>query len=64
LIEPVLPEGCLPDDEFPEDPYPGAVPDCSFVHLDGHSHPLRPDPTALAGWRVGSVYVDEALHRR
>ncbi len=48
----------LPDHEYPEDPYPGAVPDCSFVQLDGHSHPLRPDPTALAGWRIAEQDLD------
>ncbi len=40
------------DAEYPADPYPGAVPDCSFVHADGVGYRLRPDPTAFAGWRV------------
>lgn len=53
----------LPDRDHPEDPYPGAVPDCSFVHLDEHSHPLRPDPTATAGWRVGAEDLDAWLAR-
>jgi gamma-glutamylcyclotransferase (GGCT)/AIG2-like uncharacterized protein YtfP len=39
----------VPDADFPADPYPGAVPPFSFVHLDEHSHPL----TAAAGWHVG-----------
>lgn len=47
--------GVLPDRDYPADPYPGAVPDCSFVHLDELSHPVRPDPTATTGWRVGDL---------
>lgn len=43
----------LPDRDYPADPYPGAVPDCSFVHLDQHSHRIHPDRTAAAGWSVG-----------
>lgn len=54
----------LPDREFPADPYPGAVPRCSFVHLDELSHPLRPDRTALAGWRVGTTDLDDWLTER
>jgi gamma-glutamylcyclotransferase (GGCT)/AIG2-like uncharacterized protein YtfP len=42
----------FPDAEYPADPYPGASPDCSFVHLDGVGHRLEPDPTRHAGWRV------------
>jgi gamma-glutamylcyclotransferase (GGCT)/AIG2-like uncharacterized protein YtfP len=38
-----------PDADFPADPYPGAVPPFSFVHLDEHSHPLTFDGC----WRVG-----------
>jgi gamma-glutamylcyclotransferase (GGCT)/AIG2-like uncharacterized protein YtfP len=46
----------VPDAEFPADPYPGAVPPFSFVHLDdvqigGHSHPLTFDVC----WRVGGA---------
>lgn len=37
---------------YPEDPYPGARPDCSFVQLDGMCYPLVPDTTAPSGWRV------------
>jgi gamma-glutamylcyclotransferase (GGCT)/AIG2-like uncharacterized protein YtfP len=49
-----VPEGPFPDTAFhdsgfPADPYPGAVPPFSFVHLDERSHPL----TAAAGWHVG-----------
>lgn len=61
LEDPALPDPALPDSDFPEDPYPGALPDCSFVHLDERSHPLRPDRTALAGWRVGAVDLDDWL---
>ena len=39
----------VPDSDFPADPYPGAVPPFSFVHLDEHSHPLTFDVC----WRVG-----------
>jgi gamma-glutamylcyclotransferase (GGCT)/AIG2-like uncharacterized protein YtfP len=42
----------FPDAAYPADPYPGASPDCSFVHLDGVAHRLEPDPTRYAGWRV------------
>ena len=39
------------DAEFPADPYPGAVPPFSFVHLDECSHPLTFDVC----WRVGGA---------
>lgn len=48
-----------PDSAFPADPYPGAVPDCSFVHVDGTVHELVPGP-----WRVGDVPLDEWLAAR
>lgn len=48
-----------PDEEFPADPYPGAVPPGSFVHVDERAHPLHPDPRA--GWRVGPVPLDDWL---
>jgi gamma-glutamylcyclotransferase (GGCT)/AIG2-like uncharacterized protein YtfP len=51
--------GVLPDRDYPADPYPGAVPDCSFVHLDEVSHPARPDRTTPAGWRVGAEDLDD-----
>ena len=42
------------DSAFPADPYPGAVPPTSFVHVDGHSRELTPDGlvagTALDDW--------------
>lgn len=53
--------GVLPDSDYPADPYPGAVPDCSFVHLDERSHPLRPDRAAPSGWRVDGDDLDEWL---
>jgi len=43
------------DADYPADPYPGASPDCSFVHLDGVGHPLTPDPTRYSGWRLGTA---------
>lgn len=43
-----------PDTDFPADPYPGAVPPFSFVHLDGRSRPLVHD----RGWRVGGAGLD------
>jgi len=50
--------GVLPDRDYPADPYPGAVPGCSFVHLDGFSHPIHPDHTTPAGWRVSNTDLD------
>ncbi|SDJ93945.1 hypothetical protein SAMN04487820_10365 [Actinopolyspora mzabensis] len=38
--------------DYPEHPYPGTRPDCSFVHLDGVGYPLLPDSTTDSGWRV------------
>jgi len=55
---------CLRDTDYPADPYPGGVPECSFVHLDEASYPLRPDPSALAAWRVGAVDLDDWLAER
>lgn len=40
------------DRDYPAAPYPGARPDRSFVHDRATGHPLRPDHTALAGWRT------------
>lgn len=48
-----------PDADFPADPYPGAVPPSSFVHVDEVSYPLRPDPRA--GWLLGDVPLDTWL---
>lgn len=49
----------LPDTSFPADPYPGAVPDLSFAHVDGESHLLHPDPRH--GWTTGGVPLDTWL---
>jgi gamma-glutamylcyclotransferase (GGCT)/AIG2-like uncharacterized protein YtfP len=46
--------GARPDEEFPADPYPGASPPWSFVHLDGLSRTVTPDPAAHAGWSVAA----------
>lgn len=46
------------DADFPADPYPGAVPPCSFVHLDAVAHRLDPDPAAPGGWSVGGTDLD------
>jgi gamma-glutamylcyclotransferase (GGCT)/AIG2-like uncharacterized protein YtfP len=40
------------DTEFPADPYPGAVPPVSFVHVDGVSWPLRSGPWRVCGQRL------------
>jgi gamma-glutamylcyclotransferase (GGCT)/AIG2-like uncharacterized protein YtfP len=46
------------DADYPAAPYPGRVPACSFVHLDAVGWPLRPDPSAPSGWRVGPGDAD------
>jgi gamma-glutamylcyclotransferase (GGCT)/AIG2-like uncharacterized protein YtfP len=50
------------DGDYPELPYPGRIPGVSYVHLDGSPHgiglPLRPDPSAFAGWRVDAPGQD------
>ena len=51
--------GPLPDTDFPADPYPGAVPPFSFVHLDEHSHPLTFDGC----WRVGGAGAGPVARR-
>ncbi|MDV6012322.1 gamma-glutamylcyclotransferase family protein [Haloechinothrix sp. LS1_15] len=38
--------------DYPEFPYPGSRPGCSFVHLGGTCYPLLPDVTMPSGWRV------------
>lgn len=50
-----------PDADFPADPYPGAVPPTSYVHLDGTGHALTP---GAAGWRVGGQALDGWLADR
>lgn len=51
----------MPDADFPADPYPGAVPPCSYVHLNAAGYPLAPDPRMPTGWRVGRVDLDDWL---
>jgi gamma-glutamylcyclotransferase (GGCT)/AIG2-like uncharacterized protein YtfP len=46
-----VPGRAYPDADFPADPYPGAVPLFSFVHLDERSRPLTFDGC----WRVGGA---------
>ncbi|MHA6792452.1 gamma-glutamylcyclotransferase family protein [Pseudonocardia bannensis] len=56
-----------PDGDFPANPanpYPGAVPPTSFVHVDGAGRALQPDPAALAGWRVDGTDLDDWLASR
>lgn len=48
----------MADGLFPADPYPGAAPPFSFVHLDGHAHPLRP---SRSGWTVAGAPLDDWL---
>lgn len=57
------------DAEYPEFPYPGARPDCSFVHIDGVGYPVLPDAVASSGWRVVTngnevSYLDTWLERQ
>lgn len=51
------------DEDFPADPYPGAVPPASYVHAEGVGHPLRETST---GARVlpEDVELDEWLRER
>ena len=49
----------LPDAHFPADPYPGAMPDMSFAHVDGESHVLHPHPRH--GWAVAGTPLDTWL---
>jgi gamma-glutamylcyclotransferase (GGCT)/AIG2-like uncharacterized protein YtfP len=44
------------DAAFPADPYPGAGPPGSFVHVDGVTRALVPGP-----WRVGTRALDDWL---
>lgn len=50
-----------PDELFPADPYPGAAPEGSFVHVAGHSHPLLPE---RGGWTVAGAPLDRWLAER
>lgn len=48
------------DKEFPELPYPGTRPECSFVHAGANGWPLIASGT---GWHVGVIRLDEWLTR-
>lgn len=50
------------DAAFPADPYPGAVPDGSFVHLARVGHRLY--PVAASGWRTDETDLDTWLAAR
>ncbi|MGQ0572595.1 MAG: gamma-glutamylcyclotransferase family protein [Pseudonocardia sp.] len=52
------------DADFPADPYPGAAPRCSFVHLDGVARRLDPDPRTPSGWSVDGTDLDAWLDDR
>lgn len=55
-------ENDLFDGDYPADPYPGARPDCSFVHREGgFSHRLR--AAGRGDWRVGDQNLDDWLHQ-
>ena len=49
-----MPSRAHPDTDFPADPYPGAVPPFSFVHLDEQSYPLAFDVC----WRIDGAELD------
>ncbi|MFC5948642.1 gamma-glutamylcyclotransferase [Pseudonocardia lutea] len=42
----------FPDAAYPDAPYPGVVPDRSFVHVEGGGLALDADPSARSSWRV------------
>ncbi|MCE0766721.1 gamma-glutamylcyclotransferase [Pseudonocardia kujensis] len=54
----------FPDAAYPAAPYPGVVPDRSFVHVDGGGFALAPDPSARSSWRVGDTDLDAWLAGR
>lgn len=41
------------DQDYPADPYPGARPSTSFVHLDAAGYALTSDEALPSGWRLG-----------
>lgn len=47
-----------PDTAFPADPYPGAMPDTSFVHVEETSHRIHRTRT---GWAVDAAGLDAWL---
>ncbi|WFG43350.1 gamma-glutamylcyclotransferase [Pseudonocardia alni] len=50
-----------PDSAFPADPYPGARPPCSFLHVGGRTRPLAAAPSATSGWRAADRCLDDVL---
>jgi hypothetical protein len=56
-------KGKLYDSDYPADPYPGARPDCSFLHCAGGvAHRLH--PAGPGNWLIGGQSLEEWLHRR
>ncbi|GAA1869194.1 gamma-glutamylcyclotransferase [Pseudonocardia ailaonensis] len=51
----------FPDAEYPAAPYPGVVPDRSFVHVPGGGIAVLPDPGMPSGWRVRGGDLDGFL---
>jgi hypothetical protein len=49
----------FPDAGFPADPYPGAVPPFSYVHVEGGAYRLT--PAAAGRWQVGTADLDDWL---
>jgi hypothetical protein len=56
VIAPV-PPAPVPDATFLADPYPGAVPRWSFLHVDGHAHPIADDRATLLEHGPGRIPV-------
>lgn len=64
-----MPVPPFPDAAYPADPYPGATPRCSFVHLAGLGHPItphpHPHPAEPSRWRLaGGTDLDDWLAAR
>ncbi len=47
-----MPTSPFHDTEYPADPYPGARPATSYVHIDEHGWVLTPDADTDTGWAV------------
>ncbi|MFR9806617.1 gamma-glutamylcyclotransferase [Pseudonocardia sp. RS010] len=45
----------FPDAAYPAAPYPGVVPDRSFVHVEGGGFALTPAASSRSSWRVGDL---------
>lgn len=52
------------DTDYPANPYPGAWPGFSYLHLDGTVSRLHPDASRFAGWRIGDEDLDDWLLNR